>query len=66
MTKQSSNDINGNASQLLIEKDAFYVDYFVVNCKLQARWIGFPFIFPVLNSFVIGKASLIKLHETCK
>lgn len=66
MTKQSCNNINGNASQLLIEKDAFYVDYVVVNCKLQVRWIVFPFIFSVLSSFVVGKASLLKVHETCK
>jgi len=29
MIKQSCGNINGNASKLLIEKDAFYVDYFI-------------------------------------
>lgn len=29
MIKQSCSNINGNASQLLIEKEACYVDYFI-------------------------------------
>lgn len=50
MIMQCCSNINGNASQILIEKDAFYVDYVIPsNWKSQVRWI---FIFFLISDWV--------------